>query len=112
MLTEHQEQVNLVNWLAYNHKELRFFAIPNGEKRNISVAKRLKKEGVSPGVPDLMFPSLFAFIEMKKEKGGRLSNHQKEWLDYLEKCGYKCFVCNGFKEAKEVITQLVGAVKP
>jgi hypothetical protein len=48
------------------------FAVGNGGKRHPKVAKAMKDEGVTPGVPDI-----FAirnrqayFLEMKKAKGG------------------------------------------
>lgn len=105
--TEHIEQTNFVNWMEYNYPEHRLFAIPNGDKRNISVAKRLKEEGVRPGVPDLMIPSLFLFIEMKRIKGSSTSKQQKGWHEYLKSAGYKVHVCKGAIEAKQVITDLL-----
>ena len=89
--TEHQEQVNFINWIEYNYPEHKVFAIPNGEKRHLSVAKRLKAEGVKPGVPDLFIPSLFLFIEMKRIKGSVTSKQQKEWLKYLNYYENRCF---------------------
>lgn len=105
--TEHQEQVNFVNWMEYNHPEHRLFAIPNGEKRSISVAKRLKAEGVRKGVPDLMIPSLHLFIEMKKIKGSSTSKEQKEWIKHLIECGYTAVICKGADEVKQVITKIL-----
>ena len=88
-------------------------AIPNGGKRAISVAKKLKAEGVKRGVPDLFIPELKLWVEMKKVKGGSTSKEQKEWILYLNDCGYKAVVCKGFQAAKQYILdnyQLVGAV--
>ena len=102
MNSEHIEQVNFVNWLEYNYPDEKFFAIPNGGKRLIKVASELKAEGVKRGVPDLYFPRLKLWIEMKKVKGGSLSKEQKEWRDYLtDVCGDTWFCCNGFESAKE-----------
>lgn len=105
--TEHCEQVNFVNWFEYNYPQHKIFAIPNGEKRSISVAKRLKAEGVRSGVPDLFIPSLRLFIEMKRQKGGRVSESQKEWITYLKRCGFAVEICNGCDSAKEVINNLL-----
>lgn len=99
--TEHAEQVNFVNWLEFNYPEHKVFAIPNGEHRAISVAQRLKAEGVRKGVPDLFIPSLKLFIEMKRQKGSRTTQEQKDWLAYLDSCGYYSSVCKGFEEAKK-----------
>ena len=51
--TEHEEQREMVRWFRQTYPNVRIFAIPNGEKRSISVAARLKVEGVNAGVPDL-----------------------------------------------------------
>lgn len=42
-------------------------------------------------------------IEMKRTKGGRLSEEQKEWGDIYEKAGIPCAVCKGAKEAIEQV---------
>jgi hypothetical protein len=106
--TEHAEQVSLCGWLAINHTELDYFAIPNGGERNVIVAQKLKAEGVKAGVPDLFFPSLKLFIEMKRVKGGQVSPQQKHWHDRLTKAGYAVAVCKGAAEAVQVITQHIG----
>lgn len=103
MLTEHQEQVNFVNWMEFNLPEHRLFAIPNGEKRAISVAKRLKAEGVRKGVPDIFIPSLFLFIEMKRVKGSSTSKDQKKWIKHLIESGYSAVICKGAIEAKDTV---------
>ena len=100
---EHIEQVNFVNWFKYNYPTIKIMAIPNGGKRSISVAKKLKSEGGSRGVPDLFIPELKLWIEMKKVKGGSTSKEQKEWIEYLNGCGYKAVVCKGFLAAKQCI---------
>ena len=96
---EHIEQVKFVNWLLLKFPEIRFYAIPNGGHRNIIVARQMKAEGVMRGVPDLHFPSLRLWVEMKKKKGGRLSADQREWKDYLKEIGDTFLVCNGFDDA-------------
>lgn len=103
--TEHAEQVSLVQWLDAAHPELPYFAIPNGGNRNIITASKLKAEGVKAGVPDLFLPSLRIFIELKRAKGGKVSQAQKDMATRLEACGYRVVVCKGAKEAVEVITQ-------
>lgn len=103
MFTEHAEQVSLVQWLNATHPELDYFAIPNGGNRNIVTAKKLKDEGVKPGVPDMFFPGLKLFIEMKRTNGGRLSKDQLLWSERLNKCGYHVAVCKGAAEAVKVI---------
>lgn len=110
---EHSEQVSLIRWWSLVHNsfgipEQLLFAIPNGGERNIVVAARLKAEGVRAGIPDLFlavprngYSGLF--VEMKKAKGGRVSDAQKASLEMLNKAGYAVTVCHGFPEAKAEI---------
>ena len=106
MKTEHEEQREFVMWMRQNHGEARIFAIPNGGHRNLSVAARLKVEGVSPGVPDLYIPKWRIWVEMKREKGGAVSDKQKDWIEYLtEQCGDTVIVAHGCEDAKERIIE-------
>lgn len=111
ILNEHEEQVALIKWfdLQYKNKFV-LFAIPNGGQRNLLVAKKLKAEGVRAGCPDLFLACPCRdwnglFIEMKRIKGGVISQNQKEMMKRLESAGYKCLVCNGFVEAKQAIEE-------
>jgi hypothetical protein len=83
---ERDIQVKLVKELR-KHCRVPWFAVPNGGKRHIAVATKLKAEGVNPGVPDLVFviPPLgrFAGLELKSENGV-LSAHQDEWRQKLQ----------------------------
>ena len=98
--TEHQIQSGCVLWFRHafpKYKDL-LFAIPNGGKRHIGVAVKMKREGVVPGVPDLMVavPSRGyhgLFIEMKSP-GGRTSEAQKEMIYKLEEQNYMVEVCD------------------
>ena len=74
-----------------------------GGWRSVVTAARLKAEGVSRGVPDLFIPELKLFIEMKRIKGGVISQDQKDWKNYLETNGYKVLICNGFENAKKEV---------
>ena len=96
--TEHEEQREFVRWFRQSQK-VRIFAIPNGGHRSASQGGKLKAEGVSAGVPDLFVPEWRLWIEMKRKKGGRLSPDQRDWIDYLESCGYRVIVAHGCEEA-------------
>ncbi|MBQ9243546.1 MAG: VRR-NUC domain-containing protein [Proteobacteria bacterium] len=110
---EHTEQVNLMQWWAlachgFGLHENTLFAIPNGGARNAITGMNLKREGVRAGVPDLFLAWANRqygglFIEMKKSKGGRVSDAQKLYLDLLAESGYKVAVCHGWLEAKASI---------
>tara|TARA_R110000796_G_scaffold36510_2_gene92911 strand:- start:219 stop:488 length:270 start_codon:yes stop_codon:yes gene_type:complete len=81
------------------------FAIPNGEKRAITVAKRLKAEGVVRGIPDLFIPQWNLWVEMKRVSGGRLSPEQKGMIRYLEGIGQKVIVGKGAADASKQIME-------
>lgn len=101
--SEHLEQVQFVSWFKKNHPRTRILAVPNGDSRSKSAGARLKAEGVSRGVPDLLIPEWFLWIEMKRQKGGRVSAEQKDWISYLQGCGYYCVVCKGAEDAIDKI---------
>ena len=105
--SEHQEQVGLVNWFRGRFEGVLIFAIPNGEKRAITVAKRLKAEGVVRGIPDLFIPEWNLWVEMKRVQGGRLSPEQKNMIGYLESIGQTVLVGKGAKHASELILKYI-----
>ena len=79
---EHEFQKEVKDYLtAFGRRDLCWTAIPNGELRHPIVAKRLKDEGVRPGVSDLVFVLDYgqsAWLELKAPKG-RLSDEQIGW---------------------------------
>ena len=112
--SEESEQITLFTWANMqkgNYPELRLmFHIPNGGLRSKPEAKRFKASGVKPGVPDIFLPAPRGmwsglFIEMKRTKGGRVSEEQSEWISRLEAQGYKCEVCRGWQKAAEAIVK-------
>lgn len=113
--SEDQEQIKLATWLTM--QGIRFYAIPNGGKRNLFEALKLKRMGVVAGVPDLCIPVPSGgyhglYIELKREKGGKVSTNQSEWLAFLSGKGYYAQVARGFEEAKEIVTHYLGLTKP
>ena len=103
--TEHEEQREVVRWFRQTWPDVRIFAIPNGGARSKATAGRLKAEGVASGVPDLFIPAWRLWVEMKRSKGGRVSLEQKDWIVYLESCGYQCVVGQGAEDAKQKIME-------
>lgn len=110
-MSEHDEQVALFQWAAWCVNvvpELALmFAIPNGGKRSIGTARKLKAEGVKAGVPDIFLPVARhgyngLFIEMKS-KGGKCSAEQKRFQDAVSYVGYLCAVCYSADEAAKFI---------
>lgn len=87
--TEAQEQMTLFSWAAMQsgkYPELNLlYHVPNGGSRHKAEAGRLRAEGVKAGVPDLCLPVARGqyhglYIELKRQRGGRTSDHQSEWL--------------------------------
>ena len=110
--TEEEEQAAVMEWtalMAKQHPELRLlFHIPNGSDRHPAVAAKLKRQGVKPGVPDLFLPVARGgfhglWIEMKRRKGGRVSDEQKQWIADLEGEMYRCCVAHGAEEACDML---------
>ena len=60
-------------------------------------------QGMKKGCPDLFFPELKLFIEMKRRDGGVVSKEQEECHKMLRNCGYQVEVCHGAKQAWEKI---------
>jgi hypothetical protein len=84
------------------------FAIPNGGKRDKITSSNLKAEGVKPGAPDIMLPVAKRhyhglFIEMKKPKGGVVSEDQVQFIDSLRLNGYYVAVCTSWSQARDCI---------
>lgn len=110
--TEHAEQVQLFTWARWQsakYPELELMhAIPNGGLRNKKTAALLAAEGVKSGVCDIFLPSAHCgyhglYIEMKRTKGGRVSDEQNKFIEEVTEQGYAAFVCKGFEAAREII---------
>ena len=117
--TEHVEQAQFVLMVqAAFPQEISdlLFAIPNGGARHIRTALNLKAEGVRAGVPDLFFAYPHngyngLFIEMKRRKGGHVSDEQKHYIRMLIANGYAVEVCRGCDEAFNALVEYLGREK-
>jgi len=105
--SEHEEQVGFVNWFRARFPGVLLYAIPNGGHRSISVGKSMKAEGVTPGIPDLHVPAWGLWIEMKRQKGGRLSGEQKAIAAYLENVGQTVIVGLGASDASRQVLEFL-----
>ena len=129
---EHLTQSAFIQWCRLSekkHPELAtIFAIPNGEYRPISVAKRLKAEGVRAGVPDLLLPvdrclikddsnecgwGMYnaLYIEFKAP-GGHLSKAQRIVGHNLAVSGNLVVVVWSSEAAIEVVESYLGGEMP
>jgi hypothetical protein len=100
---EHAEQVGFINWFRDRFPAVLIFAIPNGDHRAISTAKRLKAEGVTAGIPDMYVPAWNLWIEMKRSEGGRLAGEQRGVIDYLQSVGHYVIIGKGAKDASRQV---------
>lgn len=113
MGTEADEQVAIFEWADWNKyrvPELELlYHVPNGGKRDIKTAIKLKQEGVKAGVPDIVLPVSRGgyhglYIELKVGKN-KPTKEQKEWLESLKQEGYYTTWCIGSQEAIKVIEE-------
>ncbi|MBN9004889.1 MAG: VRR-NUC domain-containing protein [Rhizobiales bacterium] len=83
------------------------FAIGNGGKRHPKVAKAMKEEGVTAGVPDIfvIHRRQAYFLEMKKPKGCRVSKEQRIMMARLVGAGAICAVAAGLDAAIRQLEQ-------
>ena len=120
--SEHQSQAAFFARVAMDPRtrDLPIFAIPNGGKRHVVTAMKLKAEGVKAGVPDIFVavPMLELyrdhdvmvegvkghglFIEMKK-KGNTPTTEQRAWIVMLSARDYAAAVCYSADEAWQTL---------
>ena len=105
-----------VKWFRYQFSEYKklLFSIPNGiplANQNIrtKIYKKLKAEGLQPGVPDLFLSvgnSLYngLYIEIKT-KTDRLKKKQVDMIRALEQQNYKCVVVRSVDEFIEIVDE-------
>ena len=108
--TEEVVNKQVVKYLEFKH--LPFVHCPNEGKRDPRYGARLRASGMSAG-----FPDLFIFrpsgkyhglaLELKREKGGRLSPAQAIWLETLNAEGYKAVCAHGYEEAVAAIEKYI-----
>lgn len=120
---ESQEQIAVIQWSLYAQKQYPMLkwlhSSQAGVKMSAIQARIAKQEGMKAGVSDLFLPyptSNYAglYIEMKRRsiKGqskGVLSQHQKDFLKYANRVGYKAVVAYGAEEAIKVIVEYLTA---
>jgi len=126
-MAEHDEQAAVIDWAQLMSGQIPelwlLYAIPNGAKlpyfktrdkrgkeyRWSPEAKKLKEEGLRPGVPDLCLPVPRKefhglYIEMK-DGDNKPTEAQTAYLDALAAQGYLAVVCWGAEDAVEVLTE-------
>jgi len=121
--TEEYEQKVVIAWAkaheAYYPRLMLLHASMNGILTNVRFAAKLKSLGRKAGVPDLFLPcsqviwdeiaelrlKCGLFIEMKRTKGGTVSDEQEWWHAALRAQGYEVKVARGATEAIKTIKE-------
>lgn len=106
---EHRLQCDCVSWFKLTFPDFArvFFAVPNGGRRDASTGRRLKEEGVTAGVADLLFlharGGFYGLAIELKTARGRQSEEQKAWQEEVECQCYKYSVVRSFDEFEKLI---------
>ena len=105
--TEFEEQVALVQYLRL--KGYKHTAIPNSTyTKSWNQKRKNTASGLNAGLPDMVVivEDNLIWIELKRVKGGRLSEYQKDWIAALERAGQTVRVCKGADEAIKFIQEI------
>jgi hypothetical protein len=95
---------------------LDWFHVPNGGGRWSGEGGKLKAQGVKKGVPDIVVmenPKAPGFqhhpgvvIELKRIKGGTVSEEQKKWLGIFKRQGFYSGIAKGHMEVIDILLKL------
>lgn len=115
-MSEHEHQVALFQWAQLNearYPELRLlFAVPNGGLRDVRVARKLKREGVKRGVPDIWLPvarrGCHGFVGELKFGRNTLTDEQEDWFFRLQVNGWRCVVAYDWEEMAAALEDYLG----
>jgi hypothetical protein len=106
--TEHDEQALFVQWFRASYPNVLIYAIPNAGLRHVRHAVKLKDEGVVSGIPDLHVPEYALWIEMKRQKGGVLSQAQKDIIRHLQDFN-TVIVAKGCEDAMKQVSEYMSS---
>lgn len=113
--SEHAKQAALFNWARdastiKKYPEVEYmYSVPNGGLRKVTVAKKLKAEGVKPGVWDVHLDAPrngYSGLRIEMKHGyNKLTENQVKWGKHWESEGFKCIICYSHLEAVDVIEE-------
>lgn len=112
---EADEQISFVEHCAA--RNIRVVSTQNGTyipKKNgfnhFAYINRQKRMGLADGFPDLIVLAKNSehevlFLEMKRQKGGKLRDEQKEWIEFLDRENYAVGVAYGCDSAIRILNK-------
>lgn len=114
MPPEEDDQIALAQILdqtLYNGRQLKWIHCPNEGNRKPQYTAKLRRMGLKPGFPDVIifdsppnYPSLKGgVIELKRKKGGVISEAQQDWVEYFRTNGWDAWICKGLDEAIDIL---------
>ena len=123
--TERQEQDAVVKWARmmaqYDDRFLMLRCGFEGLRLSMGVRMQCKRQSICNGWPDIFLavPRRYQadilvahfcglFIELKRRKGGTVSQEQAEIIGRLQNQGYMAVVCRGADEAIKTISAYLG----
>ena len=109
---EEDEQSALCEWM--NIKKILYQASALGAFMHPATFTKMQKIGCKAGFPDIMifdrppkYPEYVGVaIEMKRKKGGKISDEQSEWCLQLAVRKWEVRVCLGADDAIKFLTEL------
>ena len=109
---EDKLQQACVTWFRLQYPEVVIFAIPNGGWRNLTVAQKLKGEGVRRGVHDYCWPYKAGtypglFVELKS-RGGQPTKEQRDFAEFVQQQGYMAVFVKGWEDAWRAVAEYAG----
>lgn len=102
--TEHQIQSAYFDWVRMTYPDTKLiYAVPNGANKSPAQRMKFKREGLTPGIPDVNIDHPRGRyhgmrIEFKRP-GERASPDQLEALQQLKEAGYHAFLCSSAEVA-------------
>ncbi|MCP4354665.1 MAG: VRR-NUC domain-containing protein [Proteobacteria bacterium] len=109
--SESELQKACVKWFDSNISPAQafLFSVPNGGSRHKLEAINLKREGLKPGVADLVLllaGGTTIFIELKHGKNGQ-SAKQREYESVVKGLGFNYYLIKTFNDFKTVVGYFV-----
>lgn len=109
---EEEDQIIVADYL--NYRGILWLHPPNGEKRTPWRGAKLKRMGVLAGAADIIIlepPPLHpdargVLIELKRQKGGVVSEAQMRFFQLAEPIGWMCKVAFGADEALKYLHEI------